>query len=415
MKNLALANLWHRKLRSSLAALAVAIGVAMLVVMLALSHGTLGEVAQRVQSVQADLIMLPAKSSLIFSDGSPLSDKFVPKLTEVTVDGKPLVRRVIRVNLSLIAKMGGQQQRVFAVDPDDFDAFCGSREIVAGQVFPAARKFKHFIAELRRQRGNSYDADEVPEAELAAAAQMVIDDRLARAGGYSVGDKVDFLGRQFTICAIVEPGLAGRVFIPLQVLRHIQQIGPYSSLFFIQLNDELVTQLDETPTTAASKMTSAQAAELLRDVTYQRIDPLENYDQMLFDSFRSVYTYINIVSGIVLFVSFLFIMVTMYTMVLERRREIGILRSLGAGGWYIMGQTILEALTISLVGTAAGIGLAGGGKWLIEHYRPLLTVDIQARWIGLAIIVGTVGGLVSALYPGYRALRADPVECLTYE
>ena len=48
---------------------------------------------------------------------------------------------------------------------------------------------------------------------------------------------------------------------------------------------------------------------------------LSDYDRMLFDSFRSIYVYINIASGVVLVVSFLFIMVTIYTMVLERRRR----------------------------------------------------------------------------------------------
>ena len=76
--SLALANVWHRKLRSSLAALAVAIGVAMLVTMLALSHGTLEEVAQRVETIDAELVVLPPKSSLIYSQGAALSDKRTP-------------------------------------------------------------------------------------------------------------------------------------------------------------------------------------------------------------------------------------------------------------------------------------------------------------------------------------------------
>jgi len=80
-----------------------------------------------------------------------------------------------------------------------------------------------------------------------------------------------------------------------------------------------------------------------------------------------------------------------------------------------MGQTILEALTISLLGTLAGVALSLPAKWIIETYRPLLTVDMQPRWLVLAFAVGLAGGLLSALYPGYRALRADPVECLTYE
>jgi len=415
MTNLAWANLWHRKLRSSLAAVGVAIGVAMLVVMLSLSHGTLGEVAQRVKSVQADLIVLPSKSSLIYSAGAMLSDKYVSKLLEVKLGDRPLVRRVIPVFHTVAPQMAGQEQRVFGVDPNDFDAFCGRRHVLRGEVFVEARKFARFVEQLKSE-GKSYDPDQVPAEVLARASEMVIDDRLARAGGYHVGDKVEFLGRPFTICAIVEQGLAGRVFVPIQVLRHIQNGGmAWSTLFFIQLNPQVVRLESDDLATGGDKITTAAAAQMLCDATLLRIEPLEKYDQMLFESFRSVYVYINIASAIVLFVSFLFIMVTIYTMVLERRREIGILRSLGAGGRYIMGQTILEALIISMTGTAAGLGLSFLTKWIIERVLPLMTVDIQNRWLILAVAVGMVGGLISAFYPGYRALRADPVECLTYE
>ncbi len=413
MFNLAFANLWHHKLRSALVSFGVSIGVAMLVTMLALSHGTLGEVASRVKSVQADLIVLPSKSSLIFNDGALLSDKYIPKILAVRHREQQVVSRVIPAFLSVIPEMAGQQQRVFGVDPADFEAFLGKRRVTSGQVFPNGRKFKALIEQLR---GNAkrYDAEKVPEQLLTDAQEMIIDDRLARAGRYTVGDKVDFLGRQFTICAIAESGMAGRVFVPIGVIRHIHNGGMLrSSLFFMQANPRIVLVNDRDE--GKGMLSVEEAAKLVAEATHRRIEPLAKYDQMLYDSFKSVYVYINVANGIVLLVSFLFIMVTMYTMVLERRREIGILRSLGAGGWYIMGQTVFEALMLSLTGTAVGIALAMVGKWIIEHYRPLLTVDVRTEWLAVAITVGVVGGLLSAMYPGYRALRLDPVECLTNE
>ncbi|NLX04466.1 MAG: ABC transporter permease [Phycisphaerae bacterium] len=415
MTNLALANLRHHRFRTALVGLGVAIGVGMLVTMLALSHGTLGEVAQRVKSVRADLIVLPAKSSLVFSDGAPLSDKFESKLGEVSVDGRRVVQRVVPVFLGIVSDMAGQQQRVFGVDEGDFDVFAGNRRLVEGEVFPQSGAFKRHVEELAAA-GESYHPDEVDEAVLSAAAEMIIDERLAAAGGYEIGDTITFLGRPFAICGVVEAGLAGRVFVPIQVIRHIQNAGmAWSSLFFLQVDRELVRSESEAGYKGSAAMTVDEAAALVSGETRLRVEPLEKYDQMLFNSFKPIYVYINIANGIVLLVSFLFIMVTMYTMVLERRREIGVLRSMGAGAWYIMGQTVVEALVISLSGTAAGVGLALAAKWAIEHYRPLLTVDIRPAWLVTAVAVGIVGGVLSALYPGYRALRLDPVECLTYE
>ncbi len=402
MTNLAWANIKHRKLRSILAGLGVTIGISSLITMLALSHGTLNEVAKRVQGIDADLIVLPAKSSLIFSEGAPLSNKYIPKIQSVTIDSIPIVKRVVEVYLSVMPSMAGQQQRVFAIDRSDFNIFAKGRKIKAGRLFDPNDEFKNYILKLRARNGKNYHPDEVPDKVLNRACELVIDDRLARAGHYKIGDKIPFAGRTFTICGIVQAGGAGRVFAPIQVMRHIQNAGlPWSSLFFVKL--------------AKTKFTHKQCAKAIKRAIHLRVEALDQYDKLLFDSFRSIYIYINCASLLILIVSFLFIMVTIYTIILERKREIGILRAMGAGGWYIMKQTILEAMIISVGGTVLGIAISYLAKWGIESYRPLLTVDLQIRWVLLAIVVGLTGGLISALYPGYQALKQDPIEALTYE
>jgi putative ABC transport system permease protein len=414
MTDLAWANIMHRKLRSALASLAVAIGIAMLVTMLALSHGTLTEVAQRVKGIDADLIVLPSQSSLIFSEGAPLPDKYIEKIQNAAVRGQKVVREVIPVYLTVMPKMAGQQQRVFAVHRDQFPAFAKGRPVLEGRLFDTDNAFETYFNELKTKSGAQYHPELVDEKRLQAACELVIDDRLSRAGNYHVGDKIPFLGRDFTICGIIEAGAAGRVFAPLEVVRFIEAGGiDRSSLFFVKLDPKVVA-VDEKDA-SQGKISVDDCNGALKSVTQQKIASLSQYDQLLFDSFRSVYVYINIASGLILVVCFLFIMVTIYTMVLERRREIGILRSMGAKSWYILSQTVTEALIISMVGTAVGIVLAFVAKYAIEGFRPLLTVDLQPHWVYLAIGVGFFGGLFSALYPGYCALRQDPLEALGYE
>jgi putative ABC transport system permease protein len=416
MTELAWANIMHRKLRSVLAALAVAIGIAMLVTMLALSHGTLTEVAQRVKGIDAELIVLPSQSSLIFSEGAPLADKYIEKIKAVRVKGKPVVKDVIPVYLTVMPKMAGQQQRVFAVQRDQFATFAKGRPLLKGDLFDPKDRFRSYLDELKNQNDGRYHPDLVAEEQLNQACKLVIDNRLAKAGNYRLGDTVPFLGRDFTICGIVEAGAAGRVFAPLDVVRLIEAGGmARSSLFFVKLDPAFVAVDESDASQGNAKIPLAECADALTAATHQKIASLGDYDQLLFDSFRSVYVYINIASGLILVVCFLFIMVTIYTMVLERRREIGILRSMGAKNGYILSQTLAEALIISLCGTAIGIILAFAAKYGIESFRPLLTVDIQPRWLVLAIGVGFFGGLFSALYPGYCALRQDPLEALGYE
>ena len=139
------------------------------------------------------------------------------------------------------------------------------------------------------------------------------------------------------------------------------------------------------------------------------------YGRLLADSFQQIYLYINIASGVALVVCFLFVMLTMYTLILQRTREIGILKSLGASRRYLIGIAVAESVLICLVGTALGIGLSYVVARLIEWLMPLATVRIEAGWLLGAVVVGLVGGALSALYPGYRAARLDPAVALAYE
>jgi putative ABC transport system permease protein len=146
-----------------------------------------------------------------------------------------------------------------------------------------------------------------------------------------------------------------------------------------------------------------------------KVEPKGAYRELMYESFAQVYTYINLASGVALVVCFIIILLSMYTMVLERTREIGILRALGAGRAYMVGLSVVEALIVCVTGTGLGIALAFTAKFAIEGFRPLLTVSIAPTMILLALAIGIVGGAISALYPGYRAARLDPVAALAHE
>lgn len=405
MASLALAHLRHCKLRTALSVLAVGIGIAMLIVMLGLSHGMLNEVADRVQSVQAELIVLPENENVIFTAGAAFSGKYGPVIDAFEFEGRPVVKRTIGVMLDTL-HLGGQQQRLFGVDRDDMDAFLGSRHIVAGRLFDDGRSFGGYLDDLRNENGY-YDPTQVPDSVVDAACELVIDTRLARVGGYSVGDRVTFLGRSFEMVGIVESGVAGRVFCPIQVLQHLKNSGvPWVSMFFVQLHP---------PPADAPEAYEEHLADALGQRIKATVEPKGAYRRMMYESFSQVYVYINSASAVALIVCFLFILLTMYTMVLERTREIGILKSLGAGRWYLVRESMTEAVAVCTAGTVFGIGLAFAAKYGIEAYRPLITLDIEPRFVLLALVIGVVGGVGSAIYPGYRAARLDPVVALNHE
>ena len=214
---------------------------------------------------------------------------------------------------------------------------------------------------------------------------------------------------------IVESGVACRVFCPLQVLQYIKNGGvPWVSLYFVQLLPP-PTGRDAAGMASAGAGYEEAVADALGKRLKAKVELKGDYRDLLYESFSSIYVYINAASGVALIVCFLIILLSMYTMVLERTREIGILKSLGAGKVYLIGESVLEALIVCTSGTILGMAFAFGVKYGLETARPLLTVSIEVQFLILAALIGVVGGVLSALYPGYRAARLDPVAALTNE
>ncbi|HUU82596.1 MAG TPA: ABC transporter permease [Phycisphaerae bacterium] len=399
MLALPVANLLHHKLRSVLCSAAVGIGVAMMVVQLSLSHGMLDEVADRMQSVDAELIVLPENANVIFQGGAIFSDRYAQIIESTTLDGAPVARKAIPVFLDTV-RLGGQQQRMFGIDPDDMASFLGGRTLQAGTLFNGGAAFKRHVEALRGD-GKRYDPETVDDRLLRGACELIIDSRLARVGPYKVGDTATIYDHRFRIVGIVESGVAGRVFAPIQTMRHILNGGvPWSSMFFVKLADPARAE---------------EAADLLAGTLHTKVELKTSYGRLLADSFQQIYLYINIASAVALIVCFLFVMLTMYTLILQRTREIGILKSLGASRRYLVGIAVAESVLICLGGTAFGIALSFAAARLIEWLMPLATVRIEAVWLLGALLVGLVGGALSALYPGYRAARLEPAVALAYE
>jgi len=397
---LAWASLTHHKLRSLLSALAVGIGIMLLLISRGLANGSIAEVAQRMRSVDAELVVLPAQDNIIFTNGAPFRAGHERYLRQLADGSGPLAADVIPVFFGQVL-MGGQQQRLFGVDPAQMSAFLGPRRVLAGRVFEHAADF------AARIRAGERPPDEPDDAAwdtfLADGLELVIDERLARVGNYRIGDQVQIMGRRFRIVGIVEAGVAGRVFAPLQTLRAIAVAGePQASMYFVKLPP------------GRNTLAAAEAiqAGLGGDV---RVELKDDYGRLLHESFASVNLYMNASSGLALVACFLFILLTMYTNVIQRTREIGILKSLGVSRLGLLRLSIAEALLISLGGVAIGVVLAEVARLLLAAARPLLTVELGTGGLLLAGVIGVGGGVLSALYPGYRAARLDPAWALSNE
>jgi putative ABC transport system permease protein len=105
----------------------------------------------------------------------------------------------------------------------------------------------------------------------------------------------------------------------------------------------------------------------------------------------------------------------MYAAVMERTREIGILKSLGASKLYIVNAILRETALLACVGIALGIAISFLARAVIRDRLPIVPMHITGDWIWRATLIALIGALAGALYPAFKAARKDPIDALAYE
>ena len=114
--------------------------------------------------------------------------------------------------------------------------------------------------------------------------------------------------------------------------------------------------------------------------------------------------FIGVVIGIAVIVGFIVVFMAMYTAVLERTREVGILKAVGASPGFILNLLIRETLLLSVLGTIVGILLTYGTQWLMKHAVPSsLTQETVYFWWPIAGAIAIVGSLLGVIVPAIKA------------
>jgi putative ABC transport system permease protein len=116
-----------------------------------------------------------------------------------------------------------------------------------------------------------------------------------------------------------------------------------------------------------------------------------------------------------LVIGFLVIFQSMYTAVMERTREIGILKSMGASKAYIVNVILRETILLAVTGILVGIAISLLARIAIVHRWPLIQVESNGGWIIRATLIAIVGAAGGAIYPAFKAAQKDPIDALAYE
>lgn len=132
------------------------------------------------------------------------------------------------------------------------------------------------------------------------------------------------------------------------------------------------------------------------------------------DRIPALKTFLRVLVGLGAFVSTIFVLLSMYTTITERRKEIGILKSLGASKTFIIKTIEGEAFMIGVLGILVGFVVALIASLFIEKLFDL-QFEFSLNWILTAFAIAIIGSLFGALYPAWRASTIDPVEVMANE
>lgn len=233
--------------------------------------------------------------------------------------------------------------------------------------------------------------------------------------GLEVGDTVPLKGasgaRQVPVVATVDTFEAGgnEVMISLGTMKRIYGIA----------TDSLLAITASSP--SERRLLGTEVHRLLAN-DYPGYEAVSNakVKQQYEEHINQQFAFFNAIIGIAVIVGLLGIINTLSMSVIERTREIGVLRALGGSRWRIRRTMLDESLLISLGGCLAGIfaGLIVGIVWIYSVRASTietLNLHIPTSMLAMTAILGVVIGTLAAILPARRAAHLDPLQALTYE
>jgi putative ABC transport system permease protein len=368
MNRMILGNLVHRPVRSMISIVAVALEVTLILLIVGLCLGMMQDTRTRAGGIGADVIVLPPGSSFI----AGLSSAPMPIKVGGVLAKLPHVKSVAPV-IQQTTSSGSFFEMITGIDLPSYESMSSGFHYLQGGPFQ-----------------EPYD--------------VLLDDLFAESKHAKVGDTIDILNNKFRICGIVERGKGGRKFVPISTLQDLMGAKDKATIFYLKLDDPanadtVVDEIDHVPGMERYKVNSM--ASYLAMMTTNNIPGLS--------------VFIKVVVGISVVIGFIVIFQAMYTAVMERTREIGILKSMGASKLYIVNVVLRETALLALGGIVLGIVVSLGARAALAHKFPLLQVVVAGSWIVRATLIAIAGAIAGALYPAFKAAQKDPIDALAYE
>ena len=335
----------------------------MILTLVGVSYGTLDGTAQRARGVGADILFRPPGSSAIALSSAPMSDKIPALLMQ-----EP---HVTFATGTIVQPLSG------------FDSITGLD-----------------LGAFTRLNGGFHYLQGGP---LVNDNDLIVDEYYAKQKHLRIGDELTLVNHDWKLAGIYEGGKLARICVKLPVLQALTGNPGHLSQIYVKVDDP-------------SKAQAVVDALRVKYHGYQ-IYTLEEFTSLLsINSVGMLKSFIGVVIGIAVVVGFIVVFMAMYTAVLERTREIGILKAVGASSGLILNILFRETLLLALLGAVLGIVLTYGTQWLMGHVVPAsLVQETVYGWWPITTAIALTGAIIGTIVPAMKAVNQEATEALSYE
>jgi putative ABC transport system permease protein len=391
------------KLRSLLTILGVVIGVASVITLMSIGRGTQATILENIESMGTDMMTISPGASM--GMGGFRSGSAVQTLTQEDAEALAELEYVSAVapfsssNLQLVYGSENMSAQITGVPTDYYEIM--NLELASGA----------FFTEYHYQRGTrvAVIGSEVAETLFGTADPVGKEIRM----GTIIVRVVGVLAEDDSVFSSTNSA----VFIPLTVLQQTisqertAQGDHIVSSIVLTVTDESKTEYVEEEVTSLLRSRHRLSTGDDDDFTIRSVQEIA---EMITETTENMTMLLGAIAAIALLVGGIGVMNIMLVSVLERTREIGIRKALGAREVDIWSQFLIEAALLTFAGGIIGV-IFGAGLSLVMNITGVYTTVISADVIILAVSVSIGIGLFFGFYPAWNASRLNPIEALRSE